>query len=1294
VSALPSLVAASTSGVGSTDPDEAKLSSLAPPSSALSPDTSKSMSVSASSSSSSDSVAPVAAPPVGDDSDVDDSEDRPRMRGPVCRSTFVLRQDASTTRHLLTHLPFNEQCEVCRTAKGITQSMHRGGTSAVKQSASKFGDVIVCDHKIISTEWKNRGVPAVGFIAFDIATSCTYFCETRDKTALETEVALRDYLGHSEVLCVYSDRSNEIKAALTALKILHRRSLPHQPRTNAIVERRVRMINDGVRCLLFRSGLTSYYWAKAAAFFVGSFNCCAETKDGKSPYLLRHGEAAEGFKEIPFGSKCGVRLPTQLRKELYGTLSATTLPGIFLRYIFDSGGKFRGHVEVALESDVASSPEKVARVHIIHMKNVVLPDKVLFPFFQEIVKDGQLESSTLRLLNPEQKLRVFGGDDDSDEKRSDVVGSDDKGSSSSSPAAEVVSSPSSSSSLKPTNPLTTFTLDVDYWPQRRNTHRPAHIRPDLWRDASALARSEAVKEARQYGFYVEPPLSCPGAAHLSSSIPPLPSSSSSSSPLPSVSPSSSSSSLSSPVSSSSSSPLVSLPSSSSSSSAVPSAAYASSACPAVQSHSSSFSSPLHFVDSVASDDVFDRWNESCLDEERQMQGSALVASSVSCVPPVRNWETMTSKQRNLFRPAAVSYGMWRRLAPNHQRRLWETWRSYNADRAPSGNDEPTLTSAGLYASHSSSPSSSSSRRDSHCNDSSPLTPEELQFVHRVRESGSGPWGLVTKNLTKRDTEWGSAKVLKAVNDEMLRLESIRCWSPQPVELASAKRVANAKFTRAFMLRGLKNHEMAEEFQKAKGRLVAMGNNVTNVDGAAAFFNEKSGSPTSMPTIRSMLAWDLIAGHGGSELSDALQAYVQSMLPKDECVFIFIPRELWTPSMIKAAGDVKNPWWRLERPLYGLSCSGAIWSQHLSSILLRLGWKRIENFPETYYLRHEDGSLSVLSCYVDDLILSGAHKAKCWKAIRQNVVTSPPEKLSRILGLNVSQDDDERTLTLSMNEYITQSIEMYEAACGPLPKRRALSPGFNIPSNWASDEALSSPGKNGRHSASLLMKLLYCARLCRLDCQFAIVSLSRAITKWSALDDRRMEQLFMYMRDTRDRVLVYKTDSSVDPSTLSLVLYCDADHSGSHDTTKSHSGAVIRLESPCGRVSCTLDWGSKMQGATAHSSTEAEVISLSKGMRDLGCPFQELWSLLLGRDVTLQVREDSNPCIACVTSGFSSQLRSLAKHHRVSLAICNELCIRDGVQLTYISTKDQIADILTKILDGPAIDRLCRLSGLV
>ena len=150
---------------------------------------------------------------------------------------------------------------------------------------------------------------------------------------------------------------------------------------------------------------------------------------------------------------------------------------------------------------------------------------------------------------------------------------------------------------------------------------------------------------------------------------------------------------------------------------------------------------------------------------------------------------------------------------------------------------------------------------------------------------------------------------------------------------------------------------------------------------------------------------------------------------------------------------------------------------------------------------------------------------------------------------------------------------------------------------------------------------------------------------------------------------------------------------------------------------------KKQTSVSHSSTETEIISLDAGLRLDGIPALDFWDLIVsvlgnmtqttertGRPVIidksqkspgktdalnnidcvlpnvqsshqealLYVFEDNEAVIKVITKGRSPTMRHVSRTHRVALDwLFDRMNLDPKIQIKYIDTKKQLADILTK-----------------
>ena len=186
----------------------------------------------------------------------------------------------------------------------------------------------------------------------------------------------------------------------------------------------------------------------------------------------------------------------------------------------------------------------------------------------------------------------------------------------------------------------------------------------------------------------------------------------------------------------------------------------------------------------------------------------------------------------------------------------------------------------------------------------------------------------------------------------------------------------------------------------------------------------------------------------------------------------------------------------------------------------------------------------------------------------------------------------------------------------------------------------------------------------------------------------------------------------------LGLFQDSDFSGDLEDSKSTSGGTLCVfgSHTFVPISCMC----KKQTSVSHSSTESEIISLDTGLTLDGLPL-ELWDLIVcvfenishisdrtGQPVNdknksynridamhdidyvpsnvqssnsvvlLYVFEDNEAVIKMIMKGRSPTMRHVSRTHRVALEwLFDRINLDAKIQIKYIDTKNQLADILTK-----------------
>ena len=193
-------------------------------------------------------------------------------------------------------------------------------------------------------------------------------------------------------------------------------------------------------------------------------------------------------------------------------------------------------------------------------------------------------------------------------------------------------------------------------------------------------------------------------------------------------------------------------------------------------------------------------------------------------------------------------------------------------------------------------------------------------------------------------------------------------------------------------------------------------------------------------------------------------------------------------------------------------------------------------------------------------------------------------------------------------------------------------------------------------------LMYGMLATRPDLSFSVNYFSRYQHDQSENRWRGLKRILQYIRGTLRYNLCYRKGGE------NLSCFVDADFRSVQDR-KSTSGFLFKV------FGNTVSWTTRTQTSVALSSTEAEYIALATAAADL------LWLKNLITDFEipcedpLTMYEDNQSCIHLISKWEHKRLKHVDnKYHFV-----RDLHDKCQISVTYLSTKNQIADILTKAL---------------
>ncbi|MBW0539772.1 hypothetical protein O181_079487 [Austropuccinia psidii MF-1] len=381
--------------------------------------------------------------------------------------------------------------------------------------------------------------------------------------------------------------------------------------------------------------------------------------------------------------------------------------------------------------------------------------------------------------------------------------------------------------------------------------------------------------------------------------------------------------------------------------------------------------------------------------------------------------------------------------------------------------------------------------------------------------------------------------------------------------------------------------------------------------------------------------------------DVKVAFLHSII--DKPVYVWAPQSMYLP---------KHSVLKLKKALYGTKQAARCWWLHLRKILLAIGFVSGGEDPSTYTYNGDKGK-AILWIHVNDGALTASSSELLeWisSKLNQSLRIKWDAEVNNLIGISINRSN--AGFKFSQPELIDKVISLQKSnvtAKSPLPMN------CNLVSN--------TPSEMDKEYLKRIGMILYISQGSRPDVGYAVNYLARFsmgtdTTHWDAL-----EHLIAYLRYTRlSGILISEKVASKE-----LKCYVDANWGGEGD--RSTQGFI--LFQGCNPIS----WQSKRQATVASSTAQAEYMAISFAAKEC------LWMSNLFCDITgeiiPQILSDNKTAIGISTDSMN---RKQTRHLWRDFNLINEYIIKKKLILSWISTKVQLADIMTKALGYVNIKR--------
>ena len=373
---------------------------------------------------------------------------------------------------------------------------------------------------------------------------------------------------------------------------------------------------------------------------------------------------------------------------------------------------------------------------------------------------------------------------------------------------------------------------------------------------------------------------------------------------------------------------------------------------------------------------------------------------------------------------------------------------------------------------------------------------------------------------------------------------------------------------------------------------------------------------------------------------------------------------------------------LKKSLYGLKQAPRQWYKRFDSFMIAQQYSRSNYDNCVYFKQFSNGSFVYLLLYVDDMLIASRDKflideLKAQLSHEFEMKDLGPAK--KILGMEIHRDRKAGKLFLSQKSYIEKILDRFNLGnCKPVSTSFASH--FKLSSSQCPINEDDKDYMSRVPYASAVGNLMYAMICTRPDLAYAVSMVSRFMHNPGKEHWNVVKWILRYLKGTPNFGLMFDKNKV---KTNNVIGFVDSDYAGDLDKRRSISGYIFSL---CGSA---VSWKASLQSVTALSTTEAEYISATEGVKEA------IW--LRGLVSELGIPQDINTVYCdsqsaiCLTK--NDMFHAKTKHIDIKHHFIRDIVAQGQVIVGKIHTDDNPADMLTKSLSNTKFKHCLDLVGI-
>ncbi|QRW10540.1 Copia-like polyprotein/retrotransposon [Ceratobasidium sp. AG-Ba] len=493
--------------------------------------------------------------------------------------------------------------------------------------------------------------------------------------------------------------------------------------------------------------------------------------------------------------------------------------------------------------------------------------------------------------------------------------------------------------------------------------------------------------------------------------------------------------------------------------------------------------------------------------------------------------------------------------------------------------------------------------------------------------------------------------LEAMLEELRSIDKFGVWSD--VDPPSWANIVGCRWVYDY------KRDASGAVTRYKARLVAKGYSQR----AGVDSNEIWSPVARLTAIRVLLAIVAAKDYELDQL-DVKTAFLHS--PLKEQIYMHQPEGFGTGD-----GKVKV----LHKAIYGLKQGSRAFYDKVNDTLKEIGFTRCESDPAVFTYRR-DGEEAILLAHVDDFLLAGSSRSfldEIKVELKSVFDISDLGPAHLFVGIEIVRNRTAKTITIHQARYVRDILSRFGMSdCKPVDT--PMSEGLHL-------EKLDSPEMNRSLYQSGIGSLMYAMIGTRPDISFSTGLLAQhsnspANEHWLAF-----KRVLRYLKGTTELGITYDGSKPLLP-----VGFVDSDFAGDKNSSRSTTGWTFTM------TGGSVSWASRKQPTISLSSTEAERVASSNAAREavwLNMLLDELGCYPNGLPPLVLYTNNQSNIALTKSRGHHSHTKHIRVHHH----FVREMVEHGEIDLQYLSTEEQVADVLTKALGKIKFSRFISLMGM-